>query len=206
MATKRITAIAVFVALIIVGGLISVLIPFTTVQLSFQTVFVLGASVLLGGIDGAICSVVYLIAGLMGLPVFTQGGGVGYVFTPSFGYLIGFPIGAFVCGLLLNRTKKRTRIKTWSCMLMGLIPIYGIGVSYYVLISFYYTKSTAAAILSGVGVSAILLIKDIALCLAFASISPTIERGIGLGRFRAKQTLNNADNKVVADENQSKQN
>lgn len=44
----------------------------------------------------------YLIVGLLGLPVFSGGGGIGYVFSPSFGYLIGF---LFVC-LCADELKK----------------------------------------------------------------------------------------------------
>ena len=89
MNTRRLVSIAVFTALITVGGLISVSIPFAQVQLSFQVVFVVMAGLCLGGRDGALAVLVYIAMGLIGLPVFTQGGGIGYVLMPSFGYLLG---------------------------------------------------------------------------------------------------------------------
>ena len=79
--------IAMFVALVIVGGFISVPIPFTDVQLSFQTVFVIAAGLILGSRDGALAVVIYVTMGLIGIPVFTQGGGIGYVLMPSLWYL-----------------------------------------------------------------------------------------------------------------------
>ena len=71
MSTRRLVYIAIFTALITVGGLTSVPIPFTQVQLSFQTVFVITAGLVLGGRDGALAVLVYIAMGLFGLPVFT---------------------------------------------------------------------------------------------------------------------------------------
>ena len=70
MNTKRLVYIAIFTALVTVGGLISVPIPFTQVELSFQTVFVIMAGLVLGGRDGALAVLVYIAMGLLGLPVF----------------------------------------------------------------------------------------------------------------------------------------
>ncbi len=51
--------------------------------------------------DWAVFAVwVYIALGLLGLPVFTNGGGPGYVFQPTFGYLIGFALGSRITGML----------------------------------------------------------------------------------------------------------
>ena len=47
-----------------------------------------------GPVNGALAVVVYIVLGLVGLPIFTQGGGPGYIFQPSFGYIIGFAVAA----------------------------------------------------------------------------------------------------------------
>lgn len=39
---------------------------------------------------------IYIVLGLMGLPVFAEGGGLAYVLKPSFGYIIGFAIASYV--------------------------------------------------------------------------------------------------------------
>lgn len=57
---------------------------------------------------GTISTVAYMLLGLAGLPIFTEGGGLWYVFKPSFGYIIGFCGGTFVTGLLAQRLKKPT--------------------------------------------------------------------------------------------------
>lgn len=178
MNTKRLVYIAIFTALITVGGLISVPIPFTQIELSFQTVFVIMAGLVLGGRDGALAVLVYIAMGLLGLPVFTKGGGLGYVFMPSFGYLIGFPIGALVAGALRTRIKDVTRGKVFLCALAGMIPIYIVGVTYQVLILYYYVGSTWAAAIGGVPAIGVLLLKD-AVLVGFASaLYPAVHRAM----------------------------
>ena len=171
--------IAMFTALITVGGLISVPIPFTQVEVSLQTVFVIAAGLVLGGTDGALSVLVYLAMGLLGLPVFTKGGGLQYVFMPSFGYLIGFPIGAFFSGALCKRIKLKTRGKVFLCALVGCVPIYVIGVTYQVLILYYYLHSAWAAAIMGVPAIGVLLLKDMVLCGLCAALYPSVIRAIG---------------------------
>lgn len=176
--TKRMVLIAVFAALIIVGGLISVPIPFTQIQLSFQVVFVLAAGMLLGGRDGALAVLIYITMGLVGLPVFTQGGGIGYVLIPSFGYLLGFPIGALVCGVVCGSAQKPTRGRAFVGALLGMIPIYAIGVGYQILILYYYVGSAWSAVVGGLPAIAVLALKDAVLCGVSASLYPALKRAL----------------------------
>ncbi|MDE7075976.1 MAG: biotin transporter BioY, partial [Clostridia bacterium] len=87
---------AVFVALMIAGAYIKI--PFPFMPLTFQTVFAVLAGLLLGWKKGIIAMTVYAFVGLVGLPVFTSGGGFSYVLMPSFGYIIGFIASAGVAG------------------------------------------------------------------------------------------------------------
>ena len=189
MATKRIVSIAVFTALIVVGGLVSVPIPFTQVELSFQTLFVIMAGLMLGGGDGALAVLVYLAMGLLGLPVFTQGGGVAYVFKPSFGYLIAFPIGALVAGVVSDRLKsgsRNKRSKVFIAALVGMIPIYIIGPTYQMFILYYYIGSSWGAAIAGLPAVAVLAVKDGVLLGLIASIYPALERAVGRRPARTK--------------------
>lgn len=187
MNTRRLVSIAVFTALIIVGGLLSVYIPFTQVKLSFQTVFVIMAGLCLGGRDGALAVLVYIAMGLIGLPVFTQGGGIGYVLMPSFGYLLGFPLGALVSGYLCSRSKKPTRGRAFAASLVGMIPIYVIGISYQIMILYYYTGSAVSSILAGLPALGVLAIKD-GVLVGFASmLYIPIRRAVGSGRRKGKR-------------------
>jgi len=54
----------------------------------------------------ALSQIAYLILGLAGLPVFANGGGIGYVLQPTFGYLLSLPLAAYVVAGLRMRSKK----------------------------------------------------------------------------------------------------
>lgn len=92
---------ALFVVLMTVAAYIQI--PFPLVPLTFQTVVSVLAGLLLGAKKGAISMAVYAFAGLLGLPVFSAGGGIYYVLKPSFGYIIGFIFAALTAGLIAGR-------------------------------------------------------------------------------------------------------
>ena len=66
------------------------------------------AGLLLGSKRGTISVVAYMLLGLAGLPIFSEGGGLWYVFKPSFGYIIGFCLGTYVTGRIAEHLKKKT--------------------------------------------------------------------------------------------------
>ena len=78
---------------------------------------------------GVISQVAYLFLGLAGFPFFVQGGGLGYVQQPMFGYLLGFLPGAWLCGYLAFRSQPRLEWLT-LCSISGLAVIHAIGASY----------------------------------------------------------------------------
>lgn len=94
----------------------------------------IGAVLLVGCLGGknagALSQIAYLVLGLSGVQVFSQGGGLGYVQEPTFGYLLGFLPGAWVCGYLAFRSpKSRIEILLLSC-LCGLLTIHLFGIVY----------------------------------------------------------------------------
>ena len=62
-------------------------------------------ALLLGRKWGTISLVLYLALGLVGLPIFSSGGGPAYVLQPSFGYIIGFAIGGFFAAWYREKTR-----------------------------------------------------------------------------------------------------
>ena len=96
--TKNLAYCALFTALIAVGAFIRVPVP--VVPFTLQYLFTMLAGLLLGPRLGTIAVGTYVLLGLVGLPIFTHGGGFWYVFQPSFGYLLGFCVGTFVTGWL----------------------------------------------------------------------------------------------------------
>ena len=101
------TLCSLFTALIIVGAFIRI--QFPVVPITLQTLFVVLAALLLGPKYSAVSVGLYLFLGLAGLPVFTKGGGPGYVFQPTFGYLLGFLAAAWVMGTLAEKIDRRNR-------------------------------------------------------------------------------------------------
>jgi len=90
-----------FTALTVVGARLKIPLPF--VPLTVQTFFVLLSGLMLGPLYGAASQLAYLFLGLTGLPVFSEGGGLGYIFKPTFGYLLGFPLASFMAGMIVHR-------------------------------------------------------------------------------------------------------
>jgi len=90
----------------------------------------------LGGKNAAIISqIAYLFLGLTFLPVFSLGGGLGYIFEPSFGYLLGFIPGAWLCGLLAFRANKSGLEELFFSCLIGFFTIHIFGIIYLVFLS-----------------------------------------------------------------------
>lgn len=130
--TRDMVMCSLFAALIAIGAFIRIPVPYVpfTMQLLFTTL----AGVLLGSKKGALSVGIYLAVGLIGIPVFTKGGGIGYIFQPTFGYLIGFMVGAYVTGKIVEKYKKPTIKQIIIASLAGLSVIYLIGVPYYYII------------------------------------------------------------------------
>ncbi len=84
------------------------LMPLTPVPLTVQNFGVLLVGLLLGGRKGFAAMVLYLIEGMAGLPVFnpTGPGGVAQLFGPTGGFLLAYPLVAFIAGYLFERGTK----------------------------------------------------------------------------------------------------
>jgi biotin transport system substrate-specific component len=98
---------------------------------TYQIGAVLLAGCLGGKNAGALSQIAYVVLGL-NLPVFTQGGGISYLKEPSFGYLLGFIAGAWVCGYLAFRMPPRVESLAFSCI-CGLLTIHAYGVGYLII-------------------------------------------------------------------------
>jgi biotin transport system substrate-specific component len=131
--------ISLFAALTAVGAFIKIPIPH--VPFTLQTLMVMFAGLLLGSRRGALSQFLYLILGLMGLPIFAQGGGPAYILQPSFGFLIGFIAGAFTIGKVLDRSPNLTLSRTLLALVLGQGIIYFFGLSYlYLNLNFILQK------------------------------------------------------------------
>lgn len=155
---------AIFVVLMIVSAFIRI--PFPLVPLTFQTVVAVLAGLLLGPVYGTAAVGVYIFMGLLGLPVFTNGGGFAYVVQPTFGYILGFAAAAFVAGALCGRGKA-AQITLRGALLAsvaGFLVNYIVGVPYFLLIWHFYMHN-GGVWQAAVTYNLIYMPKDLALCL-----------------------------------------
>lgn len=138
--TRNLILVAMFAALTAIGAFIRIPIPY--VPFTLQYLFCALAGIILGSKLGALSQIVYVIIGLVGVPVFTEGGGFNYIFKPTFGYLIGFIIAAYVIGKIRENVKELTFIKAIFMLLSGLFFIYLFGVVYlYISYNLYLGKN-----------------------------------------------------------------
>jgi biotin transporter BioY len=102
-----------------------VVIPLPLVPITGQTFAVLLTGALLGSRLGALAMIAYLIEGASGLPFFYAGGsGVQHLlFSPTSGYLLAYPLAAFVVGLLSERGWDRRFLTAVAAMALGSVVI-----------------------------------------------------------------------------------
>lgn len=138
--TRALCLCALFTALIAVGAFLRI--PLPLIPFTLQTLFIMLAGLLLGKKWGTVSCVVYVLLGLLGLPIFTQGGGIGYVLKPTFGYLLGFSFGAWTIGALAKKGASYLRMLLAS--FAGLAVIYLFGTVYFYLLSTFYLNKAVA--------------------------------------------------------------
>ncbi len=145
----RMSLCGLFAALCAVGAFIKIPVP--VCPFTLQLLFTMLAGLLLGAKNGAISVAVYVVAGLAGFPVFTQGGGLSYIFQPTFGYLLGFILGTFVTGKIAHKSYNPSFARLLAANFAGLAIVYIFGLVYYYIISNYYVAG------NGIGIKALLL-------------------------------------------------
>lgn len=133
MNVKKMVLCGMFTALICAGAYLRL--PLPAIPMTLQTFFVILAGLLLGPGYGAVSVLVYLILGLAGLPVFTQGGGIGYVLSPTFGYIIGMAAAAYAIGKLVRKIDKPSFWKLFLACMAGTAIIYAVGLPYQYMIA-----------------------------------------------------------------------
>ena len=129
--TKNLAYCALFTALIAVGAFIRVPVP--VVPFTLQYLFTMLAGLLLGPRLGTIAVGTYVLLGLVGLPIFTQGGGLSYLLQPTCGFLIGLIPTAWLIGLLTAKRELRP-LRTAAACLAGLAMLYAVGLPYMAVI------------------------------------------------------------------------
>jgi biotin transport system substrate-specific component len=121
-------------------------IPVKPVPFTLQTMLVILSGAFLGARNGAISQLGYLAAGAVGLPVFANFNlGIAALFGPTGGYLIAFPIAAFVVGKIIEQNKSLLVIA--SAMILGTLLILFSGAAY---LSLFFGGNFGEAFKAGV--------------------------------------------------------
>ena len=184
--TLSLVMIAMFAALTAIGAFIKI--PLPVVPFTLQIVFVFLAGSLLGSRNGFLSQVVYISVGLVGLPVFTQGGGITYVLQPTFGYLIGFAFGAYAIGKFIERFDHPTRKHFIMAHLLGVVVIYAVGVPYlYAALNFWMDAPTSFAHVFLIGFLNTIVV-DLCLAVFLAVLAERLYKVFQSTRVKISQT------------------
>ncbi|MHB1453253.1 MAG: biotin transporter BioY [Saccharofermentanales bacterium] len=180
-AAYRLSLSALFLALIIISAFIRI--PFPVIPITLQTLTVLLAAMILGHRTAGFTVGTYLFMGLAGLPVFTAGGGIFYIFKPTFGYLIGFLLAAITVGYLAYRSKTGSLTVLSLYGMIGIVIIYASGISYMYLLSVFYTKAPSSLTSLFTLNFALTLFSDLFKCMIAAFLAVRIKRIMKRSRY-----------------------
>jgi biotin transport system substrate-specific component len=122
--------IVVFATLTAIGARIEI--PHQPVPFTLQTFFVLLAGAFLGVRNGVLSQFLYLLMGAAGFPVFAMGSpGLAALFGPTGGYLLSFPVAAFVVGSMIHSVRQTRRGVEFPwvlfSMFVGLLVVFSVG-------------------------------------------------------------------------------
>jgi len=114
-----------------------------TLGVSYQIGAVLFIGCVAGRNAALLSQIAYVILGVCGIPIFEKGGGWQYILEPNFGYLVGFILGAWLCGYLAFQKLVHLDGLIVSCG-AGLLTIHVTGIIY--LTALYYIQGLGAGV------------------------------------------------------------
>jgi len=163
---------------------VSIPLPFTPVPFTLQPMIVLLGGAALGRRSGCSSQVLYLAAGLAGLPVFAASPllppGAARLLGPTGGYLMSYPLAAWVVGALAERGFDRRYLRSVVAMAAGLGIVYAAGIAWLALgARVPHTMGVRAALVAG---AAPFLVADAIKVFVAAAALPAAWRLTGLGR------------------------
>ncbi len=175
VSAKEISLTAMFAALAAVAAALlhfgAPIVPFSLVPF-----VALLAGMILGPKLGALSMAVYVLMGLVGLPVFEKPpfGGPAYVLQPTFGYLLGFILGAYVTGKMLPKNGDAGIVRYLLASVAGVAAIYLAGLPYlYIILNFYLGKTVPVMKVIQIG-----FLPFIALDLAKGAVASVLARAV----------------------------
>jgi biotin transport system substrate-specific component len=176
----RVASVLLIATLTAAAAQISIPLPFTPVPLTLQPMVVLLGGAALGARLGMVAQVLYLAAGIAGLPVFAASPvlpqGVLRLLGPTGGYLMSYPFAAFVAGWLAERGFDRRYVTSVIAMACGLAVIFACGVTWLALFARPAAVGFAAALRTGLYP---FLPADVVKLFVAAGVMPSVWRLVG---------------------------
>ncbi len=133
---KDICMMSILLAILIVTSKITI--PTGIVPITLQTFAVTIIALILGFKKSTIVILTYILMGLFGIPVFSSGGGMHYIFSPTFGYIIGFLFQAMIISKASNKDNKWLK---YVLSILGILVDYLFGSIYFAIIEAYYLNT-----------------------------------------------------------------
>lgn len=156
--------ISLFAALIAVGAYISI--PLPTVPMTLQFLFCALSGILLGSRLGAYSVGLYILIGLIGFPVYANGGsGLSSIIHPTFGYIIGFLFASFTIGKIVEKNGGKTIKNIFIATTIGLAVVYLFGLPYFYVVSNWIIGSPIGVYSLMVYCFAVFILGDLISCL-----------------------------------------
>ncbi len=133
--TKSIVFVALFAALTAACAFVAIPVPGTPIPIVLQNMMVVLSGLLLGPILGTAATVLFIVAGILGLPIFSGGtGGMAKIMGPTGGFIIGYAFASLVAGLICARPRigrKTSIIRIIIAALCGFVVMYIPGVLHF---------------------------------------------------------------------------
>lgn len=170
--TSEMILVSLFTALMAVGAFVRI--PFPVLPITLQPFFCALAGIILGSRLGTLSQLVYVILGLVGTPIFSKGGGITYIFEPSFGFLLGFIAGAYVIGRVSEILKEINLKNTVISVMSGLAAIYTAGIPYMFLILRFYMNKPKITFWYVLATNFPYMIKDLVLYVIIAATAASV--------------------------------
>lgn len=123
-----VSTILLFSLLIALASQFELILPFSPVPITLQTLAVMATGLILGRIKGSFAVLAYITEGALGLPFFAGGSsGIKHILGPTGGYLLGFVLCAYFCGYLKEKGFVDSYLKLFSGLILASIPIFFFG-------------------------------------------------------------------------------
>lgn len=141
--------VATQIATVVLGTLVlwasaKISVPVMPIPVSLQTMAVAGLAAAFGWRIGVATLMLYLVEGLAGLPVFAYGGGIQYLASPSFGFILGYIPMAYIIGKAADQGAGKKLLTLFAAMLIGDTVLFAFGFAWLLAVSTIIVQAGAA--------------------------------------------------------------